>query len=91
MVLLFRPTRSMDVALTTPRRVPILRRLSEFVFLGSRRDEGQTSKREALGKCAGAPIRAQSSGRGGAIRTLGLLNPIQVRYQAAPRPDRLGV
>ena len=27
-------------------------------------------------------------GRGGAIRTLGLLNPIQVRYQAAPRPDR---
>ena len=27
------------------------------------------------------------AGRGGAIRTLDLLNPIQVRYQAAPRPD----
>ncbi len=27
------------------------------------------------------------SGRGGAIRTLDLLNPIQVRYQAAPRPE----
>src|SRR3712207_1243724 len=26
-------------------------------------------------------------GRGGAIRTLDLLNPIQVRYQAAPRPE----
>jgi len=28
-----------------------------------------------------------ASGRGGAIRTLDLLNPIQVRYQAAPRPE----
>ncbi len=27
------------------------------------------------------------AGRGGAIRTLDLLNPIQVRYQAALRPD----
>jgi hypothetical protein len=36
-------------------------------------------------------IRAQIIGRGGAIRTLDLLNPIQVRYQAAPRPDRSGV
>src|SRR5450830_2174065 len=34
------------------------------------------------------PERPRSEdGRGGAIRTLGLLNPIQVRYQAAPRPD----
>ena len=32
-------------------------------------------------------LNAQISGRGGAIRTLDLLNPIQVRYQAAPRPD----
>ena len=40
---------------------------------------------------SGGAFRAQSDGRGGAIRTLGLLNPIQVRYQAAPRPDRLGV
>src|ERR1035437_2188562 len=30
---------------------------------------------------------ASEDGRGGAIRTLDLLNPIQVRYQAAPRPD----
>jgi hypothetical protein len=34
------------------------------------------------------PDREKGDGRGGAIRTLGLLNPIQVRYQAAPRPDR---
>jgi hypothetical protein len=32
----------------------------------------------------------KSSGRGGAIRTLDLLNPIQVRYQAAPRPEMPG-
>ena len=36
----------------------------------------------------GARSPDQSGGRGGAIRTLDLLNPIQVRYQAAPRPDR---
>ena len=33
------------------------------------------------------PIHVQEDGRGGAIRTLDLLNPIQVRYQAAPRPE----
>ena len=33
------------------------------------------------------PISCSGDGRGGAIRTLDLLNPIQVRYQAAPRPD----
>jgi hypothetical protein len=32
-------------------------------------------------------FRTGESGRGGAIRTLDLLNPIQVRYQAAPRPE----
>ncbi len=37
-------------------------------------------------KAPGGPFRAQETGRGGAIRTLDLLNPIQVRYQAAPRP-----
>ena len=35
---------------------------------------------------AGGAISCVESGRGGAIRTLDLLNPIQVRYQAAPRP-----
>jgi integrase len=34
------------------------------------------------------PFRAQLSGRGDWIRTSDLLNPIQVRYQAALRPDR---
>jgi hypothetical protein len=33
------------------------------------------------------PFRTRIDGRGGAIRTLDLLNPIQVRYQAAPRPE----
>jgi hypothetical protein len=31
------------------------------------------------------------AGRDGEIRTRDPLNPIQVRYQAAPRPDREGV
>ena len=34
------------------------------------------------------PFRAQKRGRGDWIRTSDLLNPIQVRYQAALRPDR---
>jgi hypothetical protein len=34
------------------------------------------------------PFRAQNRGRGDWIRTSDLLNPIQVRYQAALRPDR---
>ena len=34
------------------------------------------------------PFRAQDRGRGDWIRTSDLLNPIQVRYQAALRPDR---
>ena len=42
---------------------------------------------KALASRLRGPIRAQKSGRGGAIRTLDLLNPIQVRYQAAPRPE----
>jgi hypothetical protein len=33
-------------------------------------------------------FRAQNHGRGDWIRTSDLLNPIQVRYQAALRPDR---
>ena len=33
-------------------------------------------------------FRARIGGRGAAIRTRDLLNPIQVRYQAAPHPDR---
>ncbi len=37
-------------------------------------------------KAAKRQMRAWINGRGGAIRTLDLLNPIQVRYQAAPRP-----
>jgi hypothetical protein len=35
-----------------------------------------------------ASFRAQISGRGERIRTFDLLNPIQVRYQTALRPDR---
>ena len=34
------------------------------------------------------PFRGQIGGRGDWIRTSDLLNPIQVRYQAALRPDR---
>ena len=33
-------------------------------------------------------FRAQRVGRGERIRTFDLLNPIQVRYQTALRPDR---
>ena len=33
-------------------------------------------------------VRGQGVGRGAAIRTRDLLNPIQVRYQTALRPDR---
>ena len=47
---------------------------------------GQTPKRKPPGRTRGR-ISSVKVGRGGAIRTLGLLNPIQVRYQAAPRPD----
>src|SRR6266508_2958395 len=42
---------------------------------------------EALGSVPRAFVVPWIDGRGGAIRTLDLLNPIQVRYQAAPRPD----
>ena len=35
----------------------------------------------------GGAIRDQMDGRGDWIRTSDLLNPIQVRYQAALRPD----
>jgi hypothetical protein len=33
------------------------------------------------------PFRAQNRGRGDWIRTSDLLNPIQVRYRTALRPD----
>ena len=33
-------------------------------------------------------IHAPLNGRGEVIRTLDPLHPMQVRYQAAPRPDR---
>ena len=36
-------------------------------------------------------LRGKLCGRGAAIRTRDLLNPIQVRYQAALRPDILNV
>jgi hypothetical protein len=36
-----------------------------------------------------APIGDKEIGRGERIRTFDLLNPIQVRYQTALRPDRL--
>ncbi len=42
----------------------------------------------SLGVNTRGQVRAQDFGRGAAIRTRDLLNPIQVRYQAAPRPDR---
>ena len=60
---------------------------------------GLTSARgwDAVRRCPGirkalridrrASIVLETDGRGGAIRTLDLLNPIQVRYQAAPRPE----
>ena len=38
----------------------------------------------------GGAISVRNSGRGAAIRTRDLLNPIQVRYQAALRPDGRG-
>ena len=44
-------------------------------------------KRKPLRNGPKGLLRAWKSGRGGAIRTLDLLNPIQVRYQAAPRPE----
>ena len=45
---------------------------------------------EASGVLPGASFRARMIGRGERIRTFDLLNPIQVRYQAALRPDREG-
>ena len=45
---------------------------------------------DALNDPRGHPtgsFRTQTGGRGAAIRTRDLLNPIQVRYQAALRPD----
>ena len=41
-----------------------------------------------LRQCREGPFRARVSGRGERIRTFDLLNPIQVRYQTALRPDR---
>jgi hypothetical protein len=63
----------------------------------ARRDEAASSQRgygheksPSVGVADGHFID-QCGGRGGAIRTLDLLNPIQVRYQAAPRPDGTSV
>ncbi len=38
--------------------------------------------------CSRCGLREEELGRDGEIRTPDPLNPIQVRYQTAPRPDR---
>ena len=51
---------------------------------GSGRGQAQITRPSGI---AGGPFRAQNGGRGDWIRTSDLLNPIQVRYQTALRPD----
>jgi hypothetical protein len=48
---------------------------------------GYTPNERPLRRRREGPFRAQIDGRGDWIRTSDLLNPIQVRYQAALRPD----
>ena len=52
-------------------------------------DNGWTSRVGRVSRFAARPpFHAQIVGRGERIRTFDLLNPIQVRYQTALRPDR---
>jgi hypothetical protein len=51
---------------------------------------GVRAKGRPLWICARGPFHAQEAGRGDWIRTSDLLTPSQVRYQAAPHPDRTG-
>ena len=51
-------------------------------------NEGTGAQHEPLRRPGGVTFTRGRDGRGAAIRTRDLLNPIQVRYQAAPRPDR---
>ena len=45
-------------------------------------------RRAGVGMAVRAGYESPQIGRGERIRTFDLLNPIQVRYQAALRPDR---
>ena len=59
------------------------RNIADILFVEDLEDFRPTKKRPSRGaKSLGI------SGRDGGIRTRDPLNPIQVRYQAAPRPDR---
>ena len=83
---------------TLRHRHAVLSRTASRIGYDPRASPGRVGKRghgrgtawnqTAPEPAAPGPVHSQIDGRGERIRTFDLLNPIQVRYQTALRPDR---